>query len=370
MYIQIVQLGDVSLHLHHQEWHGERIKARGKAEELLDSYRVALPNLPVVPDVREVSLKAVLYGDGGRTASQLSHLLKGMLGRQIDIIGVEVVMNQVDIAWTGCACCHCPPAVLWLHTRGRITDINIESDDYHSYTVELDLEFNSYWKPLNPVLWHYERRDLAKPFKNRGIAPTLPLTQVLPYPALEDFFRHEQYMVWQKTVYSNTGWHYDPQYFVALHSFDDTVLPALRYTHDWRTGPVWNRVLIDRQRWSASPISVYVFKNLVGVPEISITIEHEDDIFQVSSDTVTVDMSIVNILMTDASYTLQNTDWIVLGDVEQQPGFVMRNGSILIPIASAVQRSGGAWAGQLQPGLNRIRIAGGQFAQHHIFRRL
>jgi hypothetical protein len=368
--LNIVQIGDVAIQQHAAPYPESRLRTKGKAEQMLDSYRILLPHNPTIPEVREYRIDAVIYASYQRSTSHLYHSLMRLLNRVTDIIGLEII-GVGNSNWMQ------PPVIqpnreysMWYHNRGRITDLTPKTENAQSIELRIEMETYTFWHPLNPALWYAATRDLASPAVNQRV--TFASDEISSLPRAEKFYDSHRPMSFQKKIYADTSFHYDPDYFLELTAQQDDDLPRTRYTSDWFTNNQDHTIIIDRERWNAAPLSIYLFKDLVAAgTTITIEIIHEADIWSRQTDTVTIDIAAVDTAVDDAGFTLVDTDILVVGDVDGF-AFVVRAGTILTYVADAVTRTGGAWPGQLYPGTNEIHIDadGSTHAQHHIYRRL
>lgn len=367
--LNIVQLGDVAIQQHAAPYPESRLRTKGKAEQALDSYRVILPHNPGIPEVREYRIETVIYASYQRSTSHLYHSLMRLLNRVTDIIGLEII-GPGHTNWMQ------PPVIqpdreysMWYHNRGRITDLSPKSENAQSLELRIELETYSFWQPLNPAIWYAATRDVAVPAFNERAA--FSSSEISDLPRAERFYDSHHPMAFQKKIYADTSFHYNPTYFTELTAQQDDDLPRTRYTADWDGGN-YHAIFVDPERWSASPLSIYLFQNLVTVgTSFNIEVTHEGDIWSRHTDNTEIDFDELDAAVTDAGFTLLDTDILVIGDVDGH-AFMLRDGAFLCHVASAMYRTGGAWPGQLYPGLNEVNIHadGSSHAQHHIFRRL
>ena len=155
-----------------------------------------------------------------------------------------------------------------------------------------------------------------------------------------------------------------------MYAYHDSDLPQVRYATDWALDTaIRHRVNVDKLRWSADPLSLYLFKNLTGATTVTIEVEHDDGDWRRSTTTTTITVSTISAAMTAAGYTLADTDILVLGHVTNG-AFIMRDGSPLLYVADLISRDDGDYFGQIYRGNNIIKVRGATFAQHHVFRRI
>lgn len=369
--LQIVQIGDVTINHHASPAQESRLRTKGKAEEMLDSYRVLLPHAPMVSEVREHRIDAILYATYQRSTTHLMRSIERLLNRVTDIIAVEVLGVGATTWMQPTVIQPMHELAMWYHKRGRIVDLTPKSENAQSIELRIELEAYSYWQPLNPAIWYAATRDLANVSTNQRT--TFASAEIVALPTVEKFFDFHRPLSFQKKIYSDTSFHYDPAYFTELTNQEDDELPRTRYTSDWFAGNQDYTIIVDRERWSASPLSIHLFKNLVTPAPVTMEIEvtHESDIWSRQTDTTTIDVAAVDTAVTDAGFTLADTDILVVGDIDGY-ACVMRAGTILTYCADAVTRTGGSWSGQIYPGTNELHINtdGATHAQHHIFRRL
>lgn len=366
--LQLVQIGDVALYGHINENALPSVDSLGSADEGLDSYRVIIPHAPLVVKVRKWAVRGVLYASHGRSRAQIINQLQALTNRVTDVIAVEFIDNDSDtldpypkFAATG-------TTALWLHNRGRIVSLDIDGKGIN-LDFQINLELFSFWQPLNPAIWIMKRRTESMPrfFRKAAFESNKDIV-ALPEP--KTFFQLEVPYSFQKRIYENQGFHYEPEYFLALQAQHDRDLPLVRYASDWQVSVATGHdIFIDKARWSAPPLSVYLFKELTSATTIEIIVESESGVWEISEIISSIDVSVIQDAMIDSGYSLVDSDILVVGDVEHG-AFILRDGETLIHVADAVSRTGGSWAGQLQPGQNLVKVHGAMYAQHHVFRRL
>jgi hypothetical protein len=365
--LQLVQIGDIALYGHLAEMPLPELAARGGGEELLDSYRVLIPHAPNVVESRKWTIKLEVYAAHGRSRAQLINQLSGLINRVTDFIAVEFIDNDSDALDRYPRFAASGTSALWLHNRGRIRDVQADGDGTN-HDVRLSLELFTFWQPLNPAIWVMKRRNEALPriFRQASFNPD---EDIVALPEPKTFFQLDVPYSFQKRIYEDQGFHYDPAYFIALVAQHDHDLPIVRYASDWQVDIAnAHYIQVDKARWSAPPLSLYLFKNMTSASEFTIRVEHEHEVWDIQETITSIDVAAIDSAMTDAGYTLLDTDILVVGDVENG-AFILRDGVQLIHVADAISRSGGDWPGQIQPGYNIVTVRGGTFAQHHTFRR-
>ncbi len=366
--LQLVQVGDLALYGHLTESEMPDLEARGQGEELLGSYRTLIPHAPMVVETRKWNIRGVVYATHGRSRAQIINQLNALANRITDVIAVEFIDNDSDALAPYPKFAASGTGALWLHNRGRIRDISIGGEGVN-LDLRISLELFAFWQALNPAIWIMKRRNEAVPRLFRKAAFN-PESDIVALPEAKTFFQQDVPYSFQKRIYEDQTFHYDPDYFMALQAQHDRDLPVLRYASDWDVSVATaHHIFIDKARWSAPPLSIYLFKNMTSASTFTIRVEYESEIWELAEQTTSIDVSAIDTAMTDEGYTLADTDILVVGDVENG-AFILRDGEKLLHVADAVSRSGGDWAGQLQPGYNIVTVQGGTYAQHHVYRRL
>lgn len=367
--VQIVQVGDVALHLHIHHWHGQSISARERPSLALDHPGAYLPDVPYQTEAQSIDIKATLFSSGGRTASRAYQELAYHIGRVTDIIAVEPIGCDASSVFA-CGVAPANTRALWLSTPGRITRLDTDNARGDSFEIGIEVELAGMWTALNPVLWYAGNRDISSTWNNEREGLPLPPTgrDVNPLPMLEDWFGMYARMGFQRRTFADTSFVYDPRYWNALMAYQDTGLPAVRYGIDWQTENDRYTVFIDRGRWSAPAASVYVFRGIDVQENIRIEVRRENG-WALEDAAVTFDTLAVSNALAGAGFTLTATDVLVTGDVPGQ-AFVIRDGVILAHVADAMTITGGGWPGMVLPGTNTIGITGAEHAMYHAFRRV
>ena len=370
----IFQIGDVRLHAHITNTPLLPLSVNGKSENFASSGRVALAQNRYAPDARKGTVRLAVYGDGIRNSDNLFQHLYRLLGLPTDVIAYQLLNPGMERSGKCVQCCSCYGEMLWLHTRGVIQKITPKSDDGIGYEATIQLETEPIWKPLNRILWHQvSGTGPAEAYLNE-VTLTSPYTNYLtPYPTAEELFSNRRAWFWHKRNCQEIGVFYAPDYATALHTAESTTYPATGKVVDWDTGAQGFGVFINPDIWSMPSQGVYLFRGMTSVYNgvLSVRATVPSDIWATHDETLTIDMQEVNSLMTTAGYTLTTTDIVVVGDVLDAPGFVLRGNTVLVQIAEALTRTGGAAPGQLLPGMNRVYINPliAEYAMHHIFRR-
>lgn len=276
--------------------------------------------------------------------------------------------------------------MVWLHGRGRISRLRFRGREFTSFSVQIDVQLTGYLKTVNRMIWQHRARSVIEASTNAESwrTPYLYNMQLFPEPQELDASRC---FMWRKVYKADERPFYDPAWFTTLHDrqYLPPEHPATGYTSGWSDGSVLHHIYPFKWRWSMPPQSIYLLKNLTAVTSNpTITVCGEAEVWQPGSHTTTVNMDVLDDILTEAGVTLDAEDVLVFGDTAPRlvrfydpgrPDLCEMNESgveILAHVAPAIQRTGGQWPGQILPGLNQVRIQpkGALAAQHHYFRRL
>lgn len=363
----IFQIGDVRLHLHVDDWHGQDLSAKGRAKDIQGGYRVLMPSTRYQYDPLKVTINALLYNDGSYEESQFVQKLKSLEGLETDVIAYRQLGGAADVELCcQCFCCDCH--LMWLHTFGRIINIKLSAQDFHEYRAAITLELQPTWTPLNRALFRW---DHVGAIRTRTESLTEPYDeQIGSYPDCEGLFEGGDCFYWRRRSILSYGSLYDPALFTYLHIATD---PATGFATDWNTTKANHYVTIRPEYWGMAPLSFYVFDTLASASGTAvITVTHPANIVNEVVSQTTIDITTVKILAFTAGIQIIDSDLLIVGDVTHQ-GLVVRNGEIVAYVTSAIARQGGNWAGMLEPGRNKVEVnppLGGRWSMNHTFRSL
>lgn len=372
----IYQIGNVPIHAHVNAYTQMSYTGRGKSEDLQDSYRVLLVSAPRRVEPRTERYSLTLYNNGMWSEAQTVQRLLTISNQHVDVIAYELVGTNGqavdDSLKCACAVCECCPCeMLWLHNVGRMTRLEVTGDDNDAITLSLEVEFGSYWKPVNRMLWDW-RSDGASSIYGREFSNSR-LEAIAQYPTCDDVFSYKRCRMFYKTQYNDTSFLYDPFWLTELHCNHRPDYPDTGHVTNWNKEDTKTFVNIEPHRWSAPPISLYLFKgfkNLTTTSKLTIT---RQEVFRTLNELVTIDWSVVNAIADDEDISIApKRDIFVLGDVRSF-AYVMRGNDILFYASSAVTYNGlGDFPGMLSPGTNIVFAEPKKavLAQHHYYRRL
>lgn len=367
--LQLFQVGDMSFHGHLLSYPEEKIQSRGDTEVMVSSYKMLMPDASYLIKPRTYSLEMQIYSTDNWGSGQFIQKFKNLIGKVTDIFAFEIVRDNPDKIACGCPICECCTCdLLWLHNIGRITDISVKSGDYWSFTASIGIEVQSYWKPVNRLIWEWKRVGATSRFETDW--ENSWLKRIRQYPNC-DMMEEGQCFFWYKRCRPSLTELYDPDYFTALHCYHRLNYPATGYTSHWSTINDRHFITIFEWVWSAPPLSQYYFMNLTQLNgDITITVRSEYNQCAKICTTTIVEATLLSEL-TAVGITLADSDILVVGDTR---GFahLMRNGEIIAYLAEAVSFTCGDWPGQILPGSNTVEIEpnGSRFSMHHYYRRL
>lgn len=355
--LTLFQIGNTPLHGYLERRFEHDLEATGKTTTLVDSPAVLRAQSPFISKPRKFRSDVLAYTDEYRTKDMLYQQLATLIGRDTDIIAYDDMSAHVDVSRdpesrlqinTG--------QLLWLQTRGQITEIEPAQRDM-SFTFRVEVETDTYWMPLDPILWktieatvsnvHYlNEQSLTAPF----IANKLPSAR-----ALTRMFKKRPEM-FHRTIMSNWGAAFDDDYYETRILTPANTPWQIGIHTNWSTDAIKQiPVYIDSSIWGIPPRNIYVFRNLPATGTITIQVERQNQ-YRTETITTTIDLATLDTNMTTAGYTTTATDKLVVGDTHWSPGFMLRDSTKLIQIADAVTQNGGDWVGQLLTGHNTITI--------------
>lgn len=373
--LTIAQLGDVPVRLYADEHHGYGTDFDAEVVAVMSGRKLYYGNRAHISRPRTIKLKGSVLASGYRPLEQQYNELNALGGAEIDIIAYSFIDCCGDID------------LLWLHGRGVITgtDLN-DKNDWGE--VSVDLKGMSEWQPLNRALWHYgnerpaprKRYSLETPvFKSFGKLPT--------WKVIENQEREQSALIFSKRRYSDALLMYDPTLWAGLHRYLRPSYIQTGLGYDWKPmavdGAALNQfveldsVYVDPGYWTAEPLSLYAFRGLLPYGEISITAERcvAGSVFEYDERVTTVDLSTLDETLFDNGYdSLLTTDILVIGEVSNLPGFIIRDSAILPGVFPDVAFPDGH-PGELGIGSNYLTItvesaSPVEIARLHTFRRV
>ena len=374
--IHIYQLGDLTLHLHHQVDGGYEHKGRMRTTEMMWSPRNARPDGQYLMSLRTKTIEGALFGNCAQRAQEYHQRLLTMTDQPIDIIGYVILDGQGQACGDcSCACCMCCDGctLIWLHNRGAVKTPQLNDDPTNQFPeLSIDIEFDSYWQPVNRFLWHW-RADKFSPFKVHEVESPY-LAGLEGYPTCENLFAGcTPCRVFAKRIFDDCNVLLDPLLHKADFENHMPGYPQIGYAREWTAGTQEYKVFVRRDLWGAPPQSFYVFRNLPQTGTVTIQVQHPRGSWSALTDVAELDLADFHATLVAKGFLgLFPTDRIYVGDVERQPGFLLRNNTIIdIPRPRILHE--GFWAGMLEPGENRVKLhlpANAESASVHRFRRM
>ena len=353
----LYQIGNINLYGHLEPGLEQDWKATGKTQTMVDSIQTMRPASRFLTDSRTFSVKVIAYNDEFRTQDMLYQQLINIAGQDTDIIAYDDLSTQVDFSRDPLSLLQYNAGeLLWLHTRGQIREVKQQANG-KQVQFDLKIETDAYWMPLNNILWSMLNSSGGHHHYLNEATFTAPYTaNLLPMAQALTRILKQQPQMFHRTKVTNWGDMLDPTWYQTLIKRQPT-LPTLGHVTDWSTDTAKIvSIFVDRDTWSVPPQTVYGFKALPATGTMTIAVERETQLWESETITTTIDLATVDTAVTDAGYTTVATDKLIVGDTHWMPGFVLRDNSKLTQIGDAVARDGGAWAGQLLPGSNRITI--------------
>lgn len=378
--IRLYQVGDVSMHLHHDP-EDYKLSDSGKSLELAFSPRLARPQTQYMPKPRTVKIDGILLDNCSETQHETKNRLNRLIGLETDFIGYVAWDHCVDSSCCSCCACSTPGhscQLIWFHNRGVLKDVSLKGTKANEIT--LTVEHNSYWKTINNAIWEFV------PFRKYRTLETLTFDStnfVKPLPDCETIFNAcDGCWQWVKRVYSTPIPMYDPATYLSIVDELRPGYPKGYRIHDWDSGTKYKNVWIDEAIWNAPPLSIYQFRGVEDRSTLEFTVRRTNAVWTSREDTVIIDLDGLNTrLVADGLLPISAGDRIVVGDVRHLPGLVIRaDGTIVDTVQIPVSYSG-LWPGMLETGENEILFGNAEsfdgygqgdraFSSLHIFRRL
>src|SRR5690606_9533874 len=121
--IHLFQIGDAAIHLHQQSQPDWDVVGTGKATEMLRSPAVYWPNRQYLPDVRKITINAMVLPEGGMTVRQQIEKLKRLADMPTTVIAYE--LSGCEDEAPGCGCESDGSCQLtWLSNHGVLKSIS------------------------------------------------------------------------------------------------------------------------------------------------------------------------------------------------------------------------------------------------------
>lgn len=367
----IYQIGDVVLHAHHKAPQTQQFQARGSSAELQDTYRTLTSTSEHKTSIRTDTAEVLLFSNGVFSPAHTVEILKSQIGVFQDIISYVYTTPEQAPEGLGCDCalCGCCPCqLLWLHNTGVLKSISVQLAEEDFYSATLTFELNSYWQPLNRLLWMTGSIGVSHPSVKRSFYDELNNENLfMDYPTCDSI--EGVCMQFYKRNYNDLRFFYDPFWQVQMNCNLPIDHPEIGFARDWSSRDANPVIHIHKWLWSAPPLSIYSFRGIHRLStKAQIRITRQEANREIIGRT-TVNFERINNIAANAGITLVGTDILRVGDVE---GFahVIRDGKILLYVADAVNRTNGDFPGYLSPGTNSVYInpKGANHAHCHIFR--
>lgn len=343
--LRIFQVGDTRLQLYPEEWPGENYEVTGESTPTLNAPLLLLSNTRFQSDRREYVASGLCITENGLNSRQLYQRLKSLAGLPTYIFAYEDSQEH---------------DLLWMMNYGviRFVDASEESRGYLS--LELSIEVQSLWEPINRYIWHFSDSD--------------PDWFTLPETTSKDYGKFMRgYPVINEVLGSPNKWVrrkiadelslYDPELWRV---FSDNAFPV-NYGRAW-CSDLRHRVYVDHFLYGAPPSSIYGLTNLTNSGSITIEITQTETPFDVRARTTVVNLDATHSALSGG---LLPTDKLFIGDTPEKPGIIVRGTDRLN--AYPVVEYEGLFPGVLGAGKNEVRVTGlgsAKIAWNHIYRRI
>lgn len=134
---------------------------------------------------------------------------------------------------------------------------------------------------------------------------------------------------WVRKNYEDAVVAYQPDLWSVLHGYLRPTYPKTGWGTSWVQGDRLYTVSADRDIWSAAPFSLYAFTNISGADDVIIEVKRQISAWDHETRTSRINMaSLANAMLPYGG--ILPSDILILGDVNQPPGFVIRSGQILV----------------------------------------
>lgn len=377
--LNIVQIGDVPIHMHVLPRRQLAFEAPGDAQRALIG-RTYVQDTQFAPAERTVEVEFRLFNAFGRTAYEIANTLMQIVGRVTDLIAIRVIDCHPDVMF-GCYPCCIPQDIhaLWLHAFGRIKELHLDSAYDVVYEGRMTLDLISNWQGLNPMHWSAHSMDYAYPYTAEYAAPAATVagykSEMAPPPLLQDFYDYERPISLQKHHYASTSYAYDPNYFQALYDYYDVNVPRCFHGRalSGSAASVDYAIHVPKAVWSMPPAMRYVFTNMLSASAddtLSVTVIAEDG-WRTRTSTTTIDRQDVEDRIADTTGSISSSDKLILDTEDVQSAKIVLGGigyaGIELPASDLITVTGDVLPGRLYPGLNQVTIAGASHGYLAIF---
>lgn len=351
--IHLFQIGNVSLHLHKETWHGYILEGDAGFGAAFRARSEFVGSDQYIHNPVTVTIESKMYPNRNFTVDQQIQRLRSIRGAPMPIIGY--VMDSTRE--TQCACQESGNCTLiWLTTHGILKKVEADQEEMNgALRLTLEIELYPYWQPLNRYLWSWQSSDIN--YISPPPAPSTYLETMKMYPDCNFLTHTIDNMRWARRVIDDLDL-YDPDLWVLLGENKGQEYPTFCNASDWTTTPD-HSVYIENSLWGAPPLSIYAFDftNSGGsgltTAVFTMTITRENGVQQIV-DTVSFNYGQTTENLDDAGYSslLEEEGIAYLGDLFKKPGFIVINGEDVNVRPAATYT--GMWPGMLGPGLNTI----------------
>jgi hypothetical protein len=369
-FLTLYQVGDIRLdRLVAQQWHGAAVKFSLQSKKLAGSYRHLLCSNCRQPELYQYQVSGLVEPTICMSGREWLTNIHRVAGCPQDVFAYELLNCCDDHPNCGCA----PSSgcdLAWFQARGMITDLNVTERRVNVSEVSLSITVAPYWEAIDRINFHYVEA-LASPF----IMLQIPCCEdaASPMPGCEVFdcsgcdpsrWQRQNYCDPNTVAYDPGLWDYwygnlRPGYWAA---------PGVGRA--WHVASGTHVVTPSSSVFNAPPRSLYAFTDLPDYGQSFIHVTRQDEWGSVTV-TTTLERGQTDTFLQQQGLTgLLPTDVVMIGDMPELPGLIIRNGVPLANVFPIVTYSD-LWPGMLSPARNRIEIrSDGLVAFRHTFRRV
>lgn len=259
----------------------------------------------------------------------------------------------------------CGEDIVWWQNTGILKNVEPAASDEprEPLTASLTLEFGTYWRPLDPILWGWG----VGFYNDLQIVSAPTVYEPATFPSAAQLFNSGCKEPFVKHPFDDFTFVYDPDYWLSWGQGEQV------FAHDWGQAGEWFEIHVDPARYAAPLQSLYGFTNLGTTGTITVRVVRTDPPWNRITEETFFDLATTNSRLAAKGYTgLQPTDIVIFGETPKRPGHIIRNGAILNNVHPEVTYRG-LWPGMLTPGANRFMVIADtdvEVAWRHVVRRL
>lgn len=383
--MRIYQIDDFVLHIHVDDpFHEADFDAGTKTVDLVNSWRRLGVEQQHRNDKPEIRIRGELITNTHVNRGSMAQKLKSIAGRQTKVIGFYTPHLTFD-AQCGCNIHPIDCEIYWFEADAIMGSVNVAFKDLDAPpTVDLSIEFLSFWKPINMHEWHWGDSS-ASLLATKTVNPVYTSDvgwEPDCHDSLGNAFGISQ---WIHRRYNSYQHLYDPEYWVAITRCGEPMLDSCNchnchygVASDWALGNNVLNIQGDIGLYGAPPLSVYAFKNLSSGGDIRIRC-YGGMTTNFIDETTLIDIEQLNSDLIDAGYSVAGVnDVLYVGDIMRIEGgvvyahaFLERSGVLLANFLPKVSYKR-TFPGEIPPGESTVILSlpfETEYAFVHIWRR-